>query len=184
MPTATHCKTLQRIAAHCNTLQHTALYTCISAAHPALYVSEVILYVGSPYTATYCDTLQHTANTLQNTAPHCTTLQHTALYTFILSTHTALHASEVILYVGSSCTAIQFETLQHTATHDTLQHTANTLQTHCNTPLCMAACCPNCSVCIEGVTVCRQLIHYNTPQHNATHCDFTTLHHVATHCFA
>ena len=74
--------------------------------------------------------------------------------------HTATH--DTLSYIHYDDTA----TLQHTATHySTLQHTA----THCNTLQHTAT---HCNTLQHTVT------HYRTLQHTATHCN--TLHHIHT----
>jgi len=70
--------------------------------------------------------------------------------------------------------------MQHTATH--CKHTANTLQTHCNT---LQHTTFQWSPKTHHPWWCTA-IHYHTLQYAATHCNapYFTLQHTATHCIS
>ena len=151
------CKTLQ----HCDSLQHTTLhYNTLryTVTHCNTLHYSVAHCTALQNTGTYCITLHHTSdrlkdqyNTLRYTAKHWNILRH------ISSHRWPPKRSQPWLVRGQfyRATVTRCKTLQDTATHNTLQHTA----THCNAPQ-------------HTTTHCSAL------QHTATHCNtMQTLHH-------
>jgi len=110
----THCNTLQHTATHCNTLQHE---------------TKKIVSTCMPWYVCHCN------NTATHCNTHCNTLQHSA----ITPQHTATQCS--------ACNTLHNEKERIVSTHvpwyvchcnntttlcNTMQHTATSLQQHCN----------------------------------------------------
>jgi len=150
-----HCPipSLLSLSPHCNTT-----HCNTPASHNSLALVSASSLSSRPPADSLCTlsyTQQHSVTHLQHTATHYNTLQHTATHCNAL--HPLVHTTGLC---ACQHTATRCNTLQHNTLATHLQHTCNTLATHCNTLQLTAT-------------------HCNTLQHTATHCN--TLLHAATH---
>ena len=181
---ATHYNALQLTVTHCNTLQHMTFFCCCLRAVPRMVQHTAKLWNTNcnKYPATHCNSMQHNTThcnilqlslccycrlragpwIVQHTATYCNT--HSATY---CNTHGNTHCNPHMLLLSTlQHTATHCNTLQHTATHNTLQHTSFATV-----------------ACGQGLgwrnTLQRTATHNNTLQLTATLCN--AVHYTATH---